>query len=193
MTVLQLYRHWVSQSWIRGVSASSKSTSPWPSQLSAFPTWVPVNTNIAMNSGSRKAESNTLLPPQNKQGFLWTVADQTLEKYWSPVHNWCLQKMTWISSVWLLVLLSADEDGCNQGSGPPGASRDIKAEAILHNRVVSTMQFMALEKAKAARFLKPTVFLISYQFATGCCQIKTINCADYCSHLAEALLRVCRF
>lgn len=81
-----IFRQSVSQSWIRGVGSS------WPSWLSAFPTWVPVNTNTAMNSGSLQAESNTLPPPQKKQGFLGTVADQTLQKHWSLAHSWHLQK-----------------------------------------------------------------------------------------------------
>lgn len=39
-------------------------------------------------------------------------------------------------------------------------------EAVLPNLMVSTVQFLALRKAKAAEFLKP----VSYQFSTGYCQ-----------------------
>lgn len=80
------FQQCVSQSWIRGAGSS------WPSRLSAFPTWVPVNPNTAMNSGSLWAESNTLPQSQNKQDILWTVADQTLQKHWGLARSWCLQK-----------------------------------------------------------------------------------------------------
>jgi len=66
------FRQRVSQSWIRGVGSS------WPSWLSAFPARAPVNTNTAVNSGSLRAESNSLPQSQNTQDILWTVADQTL-------------------------------------------------------------------------------------------------------------------
>lgn len=145
----------VSQSWIRGVGSS------WPSWLPAFPTQVPVNTNTAMNSSSVWAESNTLPQSQNKQDILWTVADQTLRKHRSPGTQLMPLRMTCLPSVWLLVLISADEDGCNQGSRPRWVSGDIKPEAILHHLMVSTVQFLALKKAKAEKFLD----VVSYHFA----------------------------
>lgn len=151
----------VSQSWIRGVGSS------WPSWLPAFPTQVPVNTNTAMNSGLVWAESNTLPQPQNKQDILWTVADQTLWKHGSPDTQLTPPKMPCLPSVWLLVLVSAYEDGCSQGSSPWWATGDIKPETILHNLKVSTVQFLALKKAKAEKFLD----VVSYHFATGLCQM----------------------
>lgn len=106
-----------------------------------------------MNSGLVRAESNTLPQPQNKQDILWTVADQTLRKHWSPGTQLMPLEMTCLPSVWLLVLISADEDECNQGSSPWWATGDIKPEAILHNLMVSTVQFLALKKEKAEKFL----------------------------------------
>lgn len=106
-----------------------------------------------MNSGSVRAESNTLPQPQNKQDILWTVAHQTLWKHWRPGTQLMPLEMTCLPSVWLLVLISADEDGCNQGSSPWWAAGDIKPETILHNLMVSTVQFLALKKAKAEKFL----------------------------------------
>lgn len=103
---------------------------------------------------------------QNKQDILWTGADQTLWKHQSPGTQLMPLKMTCLPSVWLLVLSSADEDGCNQGSNPWWATKDIKSEAIFHNLMVSTVQFLALKKAKAEKFLD----VVSYQFVTGLCQ-----------------------